>query len=675
MTAVLTPPAPTAGTAAPARRRPRTARRGWDVARVRRIGLAVLVLQLAALLAWNVVRADRFALTWDFSIYYQAFWQIAHGHLDPFDTLNRFPFWASHGELLMWPLGLIGTVWPSPMALLSVQSLALVGAEAVAFSWLCDLAGDAGGRPDARHEGRNPTTRLACMLAAGGLVLLVADPWTYWTASWDFHLEPVGILFVLLVARQLHRDPRRRRTWIWVALALLCGDVVATYLAGVGLCATLAGRRSRRAGLLVTIAAVAWTVALAGLHANRASALAPGYGYLVVGAGAASPPQLGMLQLAEGIVRHPARVLRVVWERRLDLYASLGACGLVGVLSPWVVMAAVVVFGENMLYRYAGFSAPGFQTALVYVLVPVGTVHVVTVLARRRRRAAMALAALVTAAAVGWGAVWIPRTIGQWVRVSPRASAVLSSVARRVPGSAQVVASQGISGRFAGRRWIYAVSGPTTIPLHGSPVWVVVAPSQGIETAPVAVSDALVAELAGPLHAQLVAHRAGVWAFRWVPPPGTHQLVVPARAPTIGAWSAAGVAGTPALTGPEADWRAVANGRSAYVVAGDYWREPPGRYQATVTLSSTVRVNVEVWNATGDVLLARRTLPPTTATRAVTMDVDASHRYPVTAYGGTGPFVMKPLSPTPDNRLEIRVWTPGKGIVSVASLELVAHGH
>ena len=38
---------------------------------------------------------------------------------------------------------------------------------------------------------------------------------------------------------------------------------------------------------------------------------------------------------------------------------------------------------------------------------------------------------------------------------------------------------------------------------------------------------ALIGELAGPLHATLVAHANGVWAFRWRPPPGVHSVVVP----------------------------------------------------------------------------------------------------------------------------------------------------
>lgn len=651
-------------------------RTGWRVDRVRRMGYVVLALQLVGFLVWNQVRADRFALTWDFSIYYQAWWLIGHGHLDPFDTLNRFPFWANHGEFLLWPLSVLGDVWNSPAALIDLQAVGLVGAEAVAFGWLCDIARSVGTPTSSAIGGLKSgnVERLSTVLTVAGLVLLVANPWIYWAESFDFHLEVVGVAFVVLTGRQLHRDPARRRVWVWVALSLASGDVVATYLVGVGLGAALAGRRWRRTGLAVAAIAIAWTVVLTVLHANRGSSVIANYGYLAVGATTAGTGQLALTQLVEGVARHPQDALRVLWHRRLDIYGSVASCGLVGIVSPWVAAAALIVLAENALNRGFGFGVPGAQSTIVYVLLPVGTVQVLAMLGRRRRRPAMVLAAVVAIVSVGWGAVWLPRTAGQWVRVSPGAASVLASVRRQVPTDDEVIVSPGIAGPFAGRRFVYPMFGTGRYRVQTTPTWFVIAPSQGIELASVDVADALVAELAGPLHARLVAHGSGIWAFRWVPPPGTHHLVVPAHPPTLGAWSSTGAAGRVMLGGPEADWRAVATGPAGYVVSHDYWTEPPGHYRATVTLSTTVPVNVEVWNATGGVLLARRSIPASSGMEAVTLPVDATHRYVGRAYAGAGPFVISPQEPTPDNRLEIRVWTPGSGVVSVASLELVHAG-
>ncbi len=631
--------------------------------RMRHVGFAVLGLQLMALMAWSTVLARRFALTWDFSIYHQAWWLIAHGDLNPFDSVRGVPFWMNHGEFLFWPLGLLAFVWPHAVTLLWVQCVALVGAEAVAFAWLCDLAVDAGA---CRRD-----RRVTLVLASVGLVLLLVDPWIYWSISFDFHFELVGIVFVLLAARDLYRDPKRRRIWLWVGLALLCGDVVATYVVAIGLSAMLAGPRWRRSGLAVAGAGLAWVLLLTALHANRGSGLVGGYGYLAVGAGVPVSTGLGLAQIAPGILRHPQHVVAVLWDRRLDLYAVVSSGGLFGVLSPWVVTAAILILLENSLNHYLGFIAPGYQDVLLFVLLPVGTVGVLAMLARRHPRWAIVIASVVAINAVGWGAMWIPRTAGQWLRVSPDAAAMLSSVERQIPSSDEVIASQGVSGRFSGRRWMYTVQGPGAFPVRTSPVWVIVAPSQGTETAAVDVSDAFIAELAGPLHAEPVVQGSGVWAFRWVPPSGTRTLTVPTAVPTIAGWTVTGPAGLALTTGPEANWRAAATGRPGYVVAGDYWRKPPGEYQATVVLSSTEFIRVEVWNATGDALLARRNIPPTNGLRAVSLNVDARRAYSEHAYGGEGPFSILPVAPPPGNRLEIRVWTPSGGLVSVASLELV----
>ncbi|MHB8498559.1 MAG: DUF2079 domain-containing protein [Acidimicrobiales bacterium] len=631
------------------------------LALIRRIGLVVLAAQLVGLVVWSAVLADRYALSYDFAIYHQAWWLIGHGNLYPFDTANGFPFFKSHGEVLLWPLALLGGVWPHSVTLLVVQDAALVGAEAVAFTWLCDLALPCGSNIYWR--------RLPVMLAGVGLVLLVADPWLYWAGSSDFHLEVVGLLFVLLAARTLYRDPADKKVWIWVALALACGDVVTTYVIAIGLSGAVAGRQWRRPGLLLTVAALVWSLVLATIGANAGSGLAGGYGYLA--ATSPSPAALSLVGLATGVAGHPGRVVSVLWNRRLDLYAAVSAGGLVGVLSPWVVVAAVLVLLENGLNQYLGFVAPSFQDSLLYVLIPVGTVDVLVRLARRRPRWAAVAAVLLAANALLWSALWLPRTANQWLRVSPAAAVALGSVQHRIGATEEVMASQGIVGRFSDRKWIYSILTPGAIPVHTATVWVIVAPDQGVETVPVPVSDAVIAELAGPLHATLVSDAAGVWAFRWSPPPGTRSLTVPSAVPTVEAWATTGAAGKSTTTGPSVDWRAVGNGQPGYVVAGDYWREPPGHYQATVELSATVPVHVEVWNATGNVLLARRDVPPTNGFTAVSLTVDAEHSYPEHTYSGAGPFSFLPVPSPPGDQLEVRVWTSGGGLVSVSAVELV----
>ena len=107
-----------------------------------------------------------------------------------------------------------------------------------------------------------------------------------------------------------------------------------------------------------------------------------------------------------------------------------------------------------------------------------------------------------------------------------------------------------------------------------------------------------------------------------------------------------------------------------YVLARDYWREPRGHYEIRVTLASTAPVNVEVWNATGDALLARRIVPATAALNTVTLVANADHVFPHRVYRGWGPFQAAFAAPLPGNRLEVRVWEPAGDHVTVHQIRV-----
>ena len=638
------------------------ARRGGAVpVWARRAGFALLAAQLVGLAVLSTVLYRRDSLTYDYAAYHQAWYLIAHGHLDPYDSVLGFSFWRNNGEALLWLLALLRVVVHSGLVLLWVQDAAVVGAGAVAFAWACELTG----RPwwDRRFR--------PGVAAALVLVVLVADPWTYWACAFDFHLEPVAALFVVLAARDLE-GRRFRRAGLWVVLLLLTGDFAAGLVVGLGIAALVAGRPWRRAGVALVAAGACWVAVLAALG-MRGGNLSAAYGYLVA-AQPATAAGIGLPALAWGALLHPGRLVGALWARRLNIVAYVAPAGLVGVAAPWGLGVAVMVVLANNLITGLNFSTASFQYAPLTAVLAAATVLVLGRLARRWRRgpwAATALAVVLAADTLGWGAVWIPRTSSEWLRVSPAAATVLSSVERQVPAGDEVVASQGVLGRFSGRQWVYGVFEPGgAIPVRTRTVWVVVAPAQGIESEPVAAADALVTELAGPLHADLVAARAGVWAFRWTPAPSVTSLVVPPVPVTVPAWATPGPAGRPVTVGPPSTWRAVSTGHEGYVVAGDYRRLPPGRYTATVVLATTAPVDVEVWDATGDVLLARRQLVATNGQEAVTVPVDEPRTYPHHVYTGAGPFRITPVEPPPGDQLEVRVWTPGGAPVVVYSVEL-----
>ena len=478
--------------------------------RVRWVGYAILALQLACFLAWSTILYRRFSLTLDFAIYHQGWFLVAHGNLDPYNTVQSgYPFWQDHCEFLLWPLALFYWIWPHDVMLLWLQDVGVVAAEAVAFSWLCELA-------QKYRPGKD-----AAWLTAAGLVLLVANPWTWRAVSFDFHIEPVAVAFVALLARDMANG--RRRAWAWVVPLLACGDVAGTYLIALGLGGVLAGRPSRVQGSVMACLGVCSLLLIMLIHGNRSSPLWA-YAYL------AGPPgaPFGVAALVKGIANHPLRVLRVLWAKRPELWTNLAPSGLLGVGFVWLLPITIVVLLANNLQQGDVFAAPGFQTLPLYVLLPVGTVAVLGRLGRRHRRAALLLTGLVVAQALVWTAVWGPRTSAQWLRVPAPAAATLASIESRIPASAEVIASQGVVGRFSGRTYVRALLGPGPIPLSSGTTWFVIVPREGIETAPAACSKAFIRRLAGPLHAVLVAHANGVWAFRWRPPPGTYTITVPA---------------------------------------------------------------------------------------------------------------------------------------------------
>jgi hypothetical protein len=620
---------------------------------VRRAGYAVLGLKLIGFAVWSATLYRHFSLTPDFAQYQQAWYLLAHGDLNPYDTVGGFAFWQNHAEFIMWPLALFYWVFPHGVLLLWLQDAGLVGAEMVAFGWVCQLAERYRPGSDARW------------LAAAGLALLAANPWSWWAVSFDFHTECLAVPFIALLARDLADG--RRRAWAWLLPLLACGDVAGTYVLGLGLGLLIAVRGARRRGAVLAATGVAAVLFISVIHGNAGSGHGlQAYDYL------AAPGHHGSISLPRlvlGLASHPVAVLGKLWSIRLDLWANLGSSGLLGLgYLPLLPVIAVVTI-SNSLFRGFLFSEPMFQSVPVYVLMPVATIGVLGWLTRRRRWLGLLLTGLVVAQAIGWAVVWAPRTPHQWLRVPAPTAATLAAVAARIPASAAVFASQGVVGRFSDRRDVRPLAG--RLPVQPGQDWFVFAPWAGIETQATAGAMSFAGRLAGPLHAALVTDANGVWVFRWHPPPGLHWLRVPSGTAPLPVWTAPGAAGRAVLTGPPARWHATSTGRQGYVADRLEWRRPPGEYQASVTLSATGPVNVEVWDNTGGTLLSRRSLPSTDGIQTVTLPVDAAVSYQSVVYSGWGPFRARFGTGPKGQRIEIRVWNPGGGTVNVYRARLV----
>ena len=260
-------------------------------------------------------------------------------------------------------------------------------------------------------------------------------------------------------------------------------------------------------------------------------------------------------------------------------------------------------------------------------------------MARRHSGIARVCAVLLVAQALCWAGIWGPQVPAHWLRVSGSTAATLAKVRAEIPESDEVVASQGVLGPFSGRLDVHALAHTSRTPVSGRDVWFVITPTAGTELQSTASSMALIGLLAGPMHAELIAHANGVWAFRWHRPSGQRWVIVPDGTDGVPAWTAAGAGGRAALTGPVRSWHAGSNGREGYVSDGIQWLEPLGRYTAQIVLSATGPANVEVWDDNGKgVLLARRSIVAAAGRQSVTLPIDVTTALRSRVYSGWGPF-------------------------------------
>ena len=156
-----------------------------------------LVAQWLGLMVFSTIQFNRFALTHDFAFYWQAVWLIAHGHWNPYSTVTNYPFLDNHFELIMYLLAPLVAVAPTALSLLFIQNLSLVGAELIAWQWIQSYV------MRIHH-------RWSAWIRLTSLALLILNPWTYWAAAFDFHIESLIVSAITLGAYALWRNRRRK---------------------------------------------------------------------------------------------------------------------------------------------------------------------------------------------------------------------------------------------------------------------------------------------------------------------------------------------------------------------------------------------------------------------------------------------------------------------------------
>jgi hypothetical protein len=619
-----------------------TRRLDWQ--RVRRLGLGVFALQLLVLLVWSGVEAAHAVQAGDFVGFFHSFNAIAHGDLNPFG------WWKSEGVFIQWPLAILGLIWDHQITLLVVQDFAIVGAEVVAFLWICELV-----------AARDVSARVYCLT---GLALLVLNPWIYWTASWDYHSESLGALFAILAARDLFRG--RRIAWLWCLLTALSGMITVTYLAGIGISLLLV-RRRRLTGLGLAIAAGVWFQVLVALGAG--GGIGNGSRNNTPGAGAS----VGL-----GLSDRLSLMLHAVTSHWLDLISNVAPSGVIGAFTTPAFGITGLTLGENFSQGNPNPLIPSFQSLPVYVFVPVGTVVALMWVGRRYRpKISYWLAALLVLNVAGWGAVWLPKVIPAWLNVSMTQARTLRYLNGLIPQKDGVVVSEGVAGAFATHQ-ITKMFTLTTRPLPIKPpyTWFIVVPYAGIEPVTINQSAEMIATLNRDPDAKLEYSNHGIWAYRVrvrpASPPPTFNVNT-----SLTQFSAAlfRTAGTAVRKGNVKSWYVTGSNRAGGpVLWGDRFLQLVGNYRATVAIQGHGPARVEVWNDTTGKLLAHRDLQ-VNGTRRVSLNAAVTPSDPIrsdTVASGLAFFQIDPVPAFPGNYLEVVVYSTSSAKLKVRTVSLAA---
>ncbi len=610
--------------------------------RLRSLGLAIFVVQLALIIAWNAFEISRFSETIDFESFYHIWYLIGHGVLNPGPG-----WWKAQAVFIMWPLALVETVFPQPIALLVIQDVATVLAELVAYFWLIDVL---------NRRRSLPIRKFAIF----GLALLVLNPWIYWSISWDYHTEAVGALFMVLASRAFYN--RRWTAWLWSALTILSGMVPATFLLGVAI-GLLLERGRRRAGLLLGAAVLVWIFVMFKIGAG--TGLIPAASNAAHGS--SSPLAAAVSQIGVAMSRVPADLH--------DMVANLAPTGFIGALASPVIGVVTVVLGTSTLAEGYRSVVPSFQNLAIYLYMPVGTIVVLSYLMRRfGAKVVSVVTALILLSSVTWAVVWLPNLSKHWVLVSDSVANALKAAEQRIPHGADLVVSQGVAGVFGARADIDVLHDPlpSTFQVTGRDVWFLITPYSGTETQTVRMSATIVEYVANRLHAKLISEQDGVWLLEWHRHGGQATLQLPATYRTISA-ALFQTQGTRNLSGGPAHWSVSVTGKSQLAVYSDYWLETIGKYKASAVVRSRGPFEVTLRNATTDATLSQRTVASTRGYQRIALPGAVTRRDPATStkpYTGASVFSIRPVPGYPGNELELTVTALGGSRVSVRSVSV-----
>ena len=559
-----------------------------------KILIGLFVVQFFALAAWNWYQYQRFGLTFDFTQYGQAWWGLAHGHLNPYVTNKNSYFYQDHSAFLFWATTPFYFIFPKPVMLMWIQDAALVATELIAFRWMTDIIQSA--------ESESPNTSFSLLATIASFAFFALDPWIYWSMSDDFHVEIFSVLFLLLSLLSLKNHSKT--LFLWVALALLSSNLAATYLLGVVVAGLLAGKAWRTKSLAIAATAFGWTGFVSLIHGDEGSAFF-GYGYLF----AKHTKVKSVGQVALGLLHRPFAALGMLKSHAVNILACISPGGTIGAFAPWTFGVLWVAILENALNSSPDFSCAnlGYQNLPEYILVPIGTIFIVTAIRLSKwelvKKYLNAFLIICIFMSMGWAIVWLPKTATTWIRVPSDSAKVLSAVLREIPETDEALISQGVMGDFSLRPYLLGIQKAGNFKILTPHFWVVITPNLGIELLPPVDSEHLILQVASMPNCHVATDSSGVWAFACTRVPGETHLKFGANHMAVPAWTSAGNAGFTVLSGSPRNWylasSAELQSRSTdnYIVTGDYFYvKKYGHYVGKISMKSSGNATVQLWD-------------------------------------------------------------------------------
>ena len=252
------------------------------------------------------------------------------------------------------------------------------------------------------------------------------------------------------------------------------------------------------------------------------------YSWLVAGVQGV-PKSFSLWAVLKAMILHPHRQLQMIWAKREHIYDVLIPTGVIGLLSPWMWGTAVMTFYAMTLAAALTFLVDGFNLLAGFFVGVAATSMVLSFLISKKRpwiNAAVALLlVLMLGQSIALAVTQLPGIPSYWYRVSPVQAAVLGEVLNETPENAEVIASNGVMGRFSERDAIYDLThGQTKFRILRPTVIFVFSPHAGIENLKADQTEAAIGYTANTLHAKSLVNRDGIYAFLWHPRPNVYSV-------------------------------------------------------------------------------------------------------------------------------------------------------